>query len=100
MKLSKYYQKKAKFWQPVLDSRGNYYFINKENERKRKIKLIAFFGWLGIIFLTGLAILFLTSCKEEQALKPIKDGETSMIEVYKRDTDNLKSFIFKQQKNN
>ena len=31
-------------------------------------------------------------------LEPIKYNGKSVIETYKRDTDNLKSFIFKQQK--
>lgn len=96
MKLSKYYQKRARFWQPVLDSRGNYHFINKENERKRKIKLIAFFSWLGILFLTGLAILFLTSC--EPKAEPTQISEPTLIKFYRQDTKNLKMFIFKQQK--
>lgn len=96
MELSKYHKKRAKYWQPVMDSRGNFSFINKEKEHKKKVKLMAFFGGLAIVFLTGLAMLFLTSCKKEA--EPIQNNEPTLMQVYKQDTNDLKMFIFKQQK--
>lgn len=60
-------------------------------------KLIKFSGFIAL-FLIIATLFLLSSCKEEQILEPIKDGGSSILEVYRQDTSNLKMFIFKQQK--
>lgn len=67
-----------------------------ENINKDCKKVKIFFSAILLIFLAGVIILSLTSCKEEA--KPTKDNQPSLIEVYRHDTNNLKAFIYKQHK--
>ena len=68
-----------------------------KKKHKNLNKLIKFSGFI-MLFLIITTLFLLSSCKEEQILEPIKDGGSSILEVYKKDTNNLKLFIFKQQK--
>ena len=68
-----------------------------KKKHKTLNKLVKFSGFIAL-FLIIATLFLLTSCKEEQILEPIKDGGSSILEVYRQDTSNLKMFIFKQQK--
>jgi hypothetical protein len=74
------------------DHLGNFYF---ENINKKKFKISK-----AIILLILPIFIFIFSCKEQKSepplIEPIKT-EPSLLEVYKKDTDNLKIFIFKQK---
>ena len=67
-----------------------------KKKHKTLNKLIKFSGFIAL-FLIIATLFLLSSCKEEQ-IEPITDVGSSILEVYKKDTNNLKMFIFKQQK--
>lgn len=68
-----------------------------KKKHKNLNKIIKFSGFIAL-FLIMATLFLLSSCKEEQILEPARDGESAILEVYKKDTNNLKFFIFKQQK--
>ena len=94
-KLHTYFDKKKFSFYTLFYSEHSGMLIKKKHKFLNTI--LKYSGFIVVFSIMGILFL-LSSCKEEQALKPIKDGATSVIEVYKRDTYNLKSFIFKQQK--
>ena len=73
------------------DSLGFYF----ENINKKKFKISK-----AIILLILPIFIFIFFCKEQKSepplIEPIKT-EPTLLEVYKKDTDNLKIFIFKQK---
>ena len=94
-KLHTYFDKKKFSFYTLFYSEHLGMLIKKKHKFLNTI--LKYSGFIVVFSIMGILFL-LSSCKEEQDLKPIKDGATSVIEVYKRDTYNLKSFIFKQQK--
>ena len=94
-KLNTYFDKKKFSFYTLFYTETSGMLIKKKHKFLNKI--LKYSGFIILFSIMGILFL-LSSCKEEQASEPIKDGATSVLEVYKRDTDNLKSFIFKQQK--
>ena len=90
-KLYTYFDKKKFSFYTLFYTEHSGMLIKKKHKFLNKI--LKYSGFIVVFSIMGILFL-LSSCKEE----PIKDGATSAIEVYKRDTYNLKSFIFKKQK--
>ena len=94
-KLHTYFDKKKFSFYTLFYTETSGMLIKKKHKFLNKI--LKYSGFIILFSIMGILFL-LSSCKEEQALEPTKDKAPSILEVYKRDTDNLKSFIFKQQK--
>ena len=93
-KIKTYFNKNNFSFETLFYSEYSGTFTKKKH--KTLNKLVKFSGFI-TLFLIIATLFLLSSCKEEQ-IEPIKDVGSSIIEVYKQDTSNLKMFIFKQQK--
>jgi hypothetical protein len=93
-KIKTYFNKNNFSFETLFYSEHSGTFTKKKH--KTLNKLIKFSGFI-TLFLIIATLFLLSSCKEEQ-IEPITDVGSSILEVYKKDTNNLKMFIFKQQK--
>jgi hypothetical protein len=94
-KIKTYFNKNNFSFETLFYSEYSGTFTKKKH--KTLNKLVKFSGFIAL-FLIIATLFLLSSCKEGQIIEPIKDVGASILEVYKKDTSNLKMFIFKQQK--
>ena len=82
-KLHTYFDKKKFSFYTLFYTETSGMLIKKKHKFLNKI--LKYSGFIILFSIMGILFL-LSSCKEEQALEPIKDKGKSVLEVYKRDT--------------